>query len=87
MQRAGTDRPQIPQRPGPLHRGALVVPMAPKGIEIILGVNPDPAFDPVVMFGLGGIFSELFHDLTFRCAPLTSETARQMIGQFNGTRC
>ncbi len=64
--------------------GVLVTPMAPKGIETIMGVNRDPVFGPVVMFGLGGIFTELFEDVTFRIAPFDEHEARLMIEETKG---
>ena len=64
--------------------GVLVVPMAPKGIETIMGVSRDPVFGPVVMFGLGGIFTELFRDVTFRLAPFDRAEAHRMIAEGQG---
>jgi ATP-grasp domain len=42
--------------------------MAPNGIETIIGVTRDPVFGQAVMFGLRGIFAELFRDVAFRAA-------------------
>jgi acyl-CoA synthetase (NDP forming) len=53
--------------------------MAESGIETILGVNQDPIFGPVVMFGLGGIFVEVLQDVTLRVAPFSEEEAHRMI--------
>lgn len=64
--------------------GVLVTPMAPRGVETIMGVNRDPVFGPVVMFGLGGIFTELFEDVTFRVAPFDEEEAHRMIRETRG---
>lgn len=64
--------------------GVLVTPMAPKGIETIIGVTRDPIFGPVVMFGLGGIFTELFRDVTFRVAPFDRDEALRMIAATKG---
>ncbi|UHL65439.1 acetate--CoA ligase family protein [Paralcaligenes sp. KSB-10] len=64
--------------------GVLVVKMAPKGVETIIGVNNDPLFGPVVMFGLGGIFTELFKDVVFRVAPFGVDEARRMIREIKG---
>jgi acyl-CoA synthetase (NDP forming) len=49
--------------------------------EIILGIKRDPSFGPVLMFGLGGIFVEIFKDVSFGIAPLSREEARNMIEQ------
>jgi len=45
----------------------------------VLGVNRDPVFGPVVMFGLGGIFVEALRDVTFRVAPIDHAEAMRMI--------
>src|SRR5262249_20607035 len=62
----------------------LVQTMAPKGIEVVVGVTHDPLFGPVVAFGLGGIFVELLKDVTFRVTPLTDRDAREMIHSIRG---
>jgi acetyltransferase len=59
--------------------GVLVQQMAPIGREVIIGVNRDPQFGPVIMFGLGGIYVEVLKDVTFRVAPLTMDDGRSMI--------
>ena len=59
--------------------GCLVAPMVKGGVETILGVQRDPVFGPVVMFGLGGIFVEALKDVTFRAAPFDKAEARAMI--------
>jgi acyl-CoA synthetase (NDP forming) len=64
--------------------GVLISPMVTDGVETILGVQNDPVFGPVVMFGLGGIFVEVLRDVTFRVAPFGIEEARQMIGELRG---
>lgn len=50
-----------------------------KGVETIVGVNRDPQFGPLVMFGLGGIFVEVFEDTSFGVAPVTDAEAREMV--------
>ncbi len=59
--------------------GVLVVKMAPAGQEVILGMNRYPGFGPLLMFGFGGIFVEVFKDVTFRLAPIGRNEARRMI--------
>ena len=59
--------------------GCLVAPMVGGGVETILGVQRDPVFGPVVMFGLGGIFVEALGDVTFRIAPFGPDEAHRMI--------
>jgi acyl-CoA synthetase (NDP forming) len=70
--------------PGARIDGVLVSPMAPKGVEVILGVARDPTFGPVVMFGLGGIFAECFRDIAFRAAPIDAAEARRMVEDTRG---
>lgn len=64
--------------------GALVSPMVQGGVETVLGVHRDPVFGPVVMFGLGGVFVEVFRDVAFRLAPLTREAALAQIESIRG---
>ncbi len=64
--------------------GVLVVKMAPPGEEIILGVNRYPVFGPLLMFGLGGIFVEIFRDVKFRLAPIGRNEARRMMQKTKG---
>ena len=59
--------------------GILVSAMVAKGQEVILGLKKDPAFGPVLMFGLGGIFVEIFRDIVFRVAPVNRTMALEMI--------
>jgi acetate---CoA ligase (ADP-forming) len=59
--------------------GALVEKMAPKGVEVIVGMQHDPYFGPLMMFGLGGIYVELFGDVAFRVAPVSRAEALDMI--------
>jgi acetyltransferase len=49
------------------------------GVETIVGVNRDPSFGPLVLFGLGGIFVEVLEDATLRVAPVAEPDAREML--------
>jgi acyl-CoA synthetase (NDP forming) len=62
----------------------LISPMLSDGVEMILGVQHDSVFGPVVMLGLGGIFVEVLRDVTFRIAPFGAKEARQMIAELRG---
>jgi len=64
--------------------GVLIQQMAPSGTEVILGVSRDPAFGHAVMFGLGGIFVEIYKDVVFNLAPLGRNVARRMIKRVKG---
>ena len=50
-----------------------------EGLELAMGMKRDAQFGPVVMFGLGGIFIEIFHDVSFRLAPFSKTVAKEMI--------
>ena len=64
--------------------GVVVAPMVSGGVETILGVKIDPAFGPVVLFGLGGIFVEVLGDVTQRLAPFGIEEAHEMVREVKG---
>jgi len=65
-------------------KGVLVEKMLPKGNEVIIGGLKDPRFGQTLMFGLGGIFVELFEDVSFRVAPLSERAAMKMIREIKG---
>ncbi|MCL6479027.1 MAG: acetate--CoA ligase family protein [Peptococcaceae bacterium] len=65
-------------------RGVLVEEMAPAGTEVIVGLKQDHRFGPVLTFGLGGIFVEVFGDATLRLPPLAEEEAWRMISEIKG---
>jgi acetyltransferase len=64
----------------------LVQRMVNGGLEVILGGKRDRSFGPVVMFGLGGIYVEVFSDVAFRVAPLSRVDAEEMIEEVRGKR-
>jgi acetyl-CoA synthetase (ADP-forming) len=66
--------------------GVILEEQARPGTEVIVGGIVDPQFGPVVMFGLGGIFVELFQDVTFALAPLTRDDALHLMAQLKGYR-
>lgn len=67
------------KRPDAKINGILTVPMLKPGVEIIIGVNNDPQFGPMVMVGMGGVFVEVFKDVALYPAPLCEEEALQML--------
>jgi len=62
-------------------RGIIVQEMITEGYEVIVGGYIDEQFGPVVMYGLGGLFVELFKDVVFDIAPLTTAEAFEMISR------
>jgi acetyl coenzyme A synthetase (ADP forming)-like protein len=62
--------------------GCQVQEMAPPGgLEVLIGMNRDPQFGPLVTFGLGGIYVEVLKDVTFRVAPFTRLDAQAMLSE------
>lgn len=59
--------------------GVLIQKMLPPGKETILGVTRDAKFGPLLMFGLGGIYTEALRDVSFRLAPLRENVAAEMV--------
>ena len=59
--------------------GLLVQEMAPQGVEIMVGARVDPAFGPMVLVGLGGIFVEVFRDAAIELAPVNRAQALGML--------
>ena len=64
--------------------GILIQKQMPETTQMIVGGIRDEHFGPVVMFGLGGIFVELFKDVVFRIAPVTETEALDMIKEIKG---
>lgn len=76
-------------------RGILLEKMVPPGVELIVGLQNDPQFGPVIMCGLGGVYTELFKDVSFRVLPIEKRDAlgmleglkgRQILHGFRGSR-
>lgn len=64
----------------------LVDQMAKEGVEIIIGLVQDPTFGLSIMCGIGGIFTELYKDVTFRVVPIERYDAEQMIEELKGKK-
>jgi len=56
-----------------------IQPHLKKGIELVVGVSTDSSFGKVIMFGVGGIWIEVFRDVAFRLIPIKEKDALQMI--------
>jgi acyl-CoA synthetase (NDP forming) len=65
--------------PRPRINGVLVQPMAPKGVELVIGARVDPQFGPLIVVGSGGILVELLRDSVAALAPVGPETALAML--------
>ena len=64
--------------------GVLVQEMLKAGTEVIIGVNNDPQFGPMVMCGLGGVFVEIFKDVSMAMAPVSEAEALKMLRSLKG---
>lgn len=64
--------------------GLLIQKMVEDGLEIIIGGKTDEQFGQTIAFGLGGIFTEVFEDVSFRITPITRKDAEDMIKEIKG---
>jgi Acyl-CoA synthetase (NDP forming) len=64
--------------------GVIVSEMVSGGVETLVGISHDPLFGPVVTVGLGGIFVEVLHDVTFRVPPFHRDEAQHMVDELQG---
>jgi len=67
-------------------KGILLEKMVPKGVELIVGIQNDSQFGPVIMVGLGGILTEIFKDVAFRMLPITTSDAKSMLNELKGSK-
>jgi 3-hydroxypropionyl-CoA synthetase (ADP-forming) len=65
-------------------KGVLLEKMVPNGVELIIGLQNDSQFGPSIMVGLGGIYTELFKDVSFRVLPVTKNDASKMLESLRG---
>jgi 3-hydroxypropionyl-CoA synthetase (ADP-forming) len=65
-------------------KGVILERMVDPGLEVIVGLQNDPQFGPVIMFGLGGINTEIFKDVAFRVLPITPKDTEEMIENLKG---
>jgi len=66
--------------------GCQVQQMVRGGREVIVGMNRDPQFGPLLMFGLGGIYVEALKDVSFRIAPISRRQAKEMVNEIRAIR-
>jgi len=71
---------------GQKYDGLLVQEMVKGQRELVMGLTRDPQFGPCVMFGLGGIYTEILKDVSFRVAPLTERDALEMMDELRGKK-
>jgi acetyl coenzyme A synthetase (ADP forming)-like protein len=72
------------KKPDARIEGVLVQPMARSGVETIIGIKRDPQFGPLIMFGIGGIYVEIFKDVSFRICPIRELSAEHMVSEIKG---
>jgi len=71
-------------RPGSQINGIIIQEMI-DGLEVALGMKRDPQFGPMILIGLGGIYIEALHDISFGIAPISEEEAEQMIDELESS--
>ncbi|MCY2959843.1 MAG: acetate--CoA ligase family protein [Planctomycetota bacterium] len=64
--------------------GVNVQKMLQRGREVVVGFAQDPAYGPLLMFGLGGIYVEVLKDVSFALCPVTDVRARELIREIRG---
>ena len=67
-------------------KGILLEKMVPQGVELIVGLQNDHQFGPVIMVGLGGILTEIFKDVAFRMLPISIDDAKSMLAELKGSK-
>ena len=60
--------------------------MVPKGVELIVGIQNDSQFGPIIMVGMGGIMTEVMKDVAFRMLPITTSDAKSMLNELKGAQ-
>ena len=56
------------------------------GTELIIGINKDPVFGHAILFGLGGIFTEVLEDISIRKCPITLQDSQEMISELKASK-
>ncbi|MEN6369699.1 MAG: acetate--CoA ligase family protein [Thermotogota bacterium] len=69
---------------GEAFRGVLAAPMVRGAVELLVGLSHDPQFGSVIAVGLGGVYTEVFRDVSLRVAPVGAAEARKMLDELRG---
>ena len=77
---------RLSKKKGVTVKGILLEKMVPKGVELIVGLQNDPQFGPVIMVGIGGIMTEIMRDVAFRMLPIGISDAKSMIDELQGSK-
>lgn len=77
---------RLSKKKGVQLKGILLEKMVPQGVELIVGLQNDPQFGPVIMVGLGGVLTEIFKDVAFRLLPITISDAKSMLEELKGAK-
>lgn len=64
----------------------LIEPMEKPGIEMIIGLFKDPDFGLSIMFGMGGVLTELYKDVSFRLVPISDLDADEMVSEIRAEK-
>jgi acetyltransferase len=72
-----------PEAPVP---GVLVQEMVSNGVEVIVGASYDAQLGPILLFGTGGVFVEVYNDVALRHCPITTAEAMAMVSEVRGAR-
>ena len=68
-------------------KGILLEKMIPKGgVELIVGIQSNPQFGPMLMVGLGGVLTDILKDVAFRMLPITTSDAKSMLNELKGSK-
>jgi len=74
----------LERQPNARIEGVILQEMSGPGVEVILGIKRDISFGTLVLFGLDGIFVEIYKDVSFRIAPLSQDCIQSMISDIQG---
>lgn len=74
---------QVARREGIKDAKIMIQKQAPPGLEVMIGATTDPQFGKVVMLGSGGVYAELYEDVTFRLAPISRNDGEEMLSELS----